>query len=228
MTSFKDELARYDAKLIRATEDYLARYDQHAKYKVKLKRNPDAKLTTTRAHVDRWMKDNRAQKVWTIIKNKAPALEAQEFIRTILKARSNAVGLVNRIAHHNGKYEYWKKRYSKEASELRTTKLPLEEIAERLEAMASDLRDLAEFRAYDIADDLKVSRQDLNGSRAMKLFVQSVSILIHEISGERRYGELATLTEIAFPSHKLDIEKIRDLLRQPSTRRKQAAKSARR
>ena len=57
VSSFKDELARYDPEPVEINAGA-----------VRVNPKPD------RLHIDRWAEDDRAQEVWAAIKEKAPAL----------------------------------------------------------------------------------------------------------------------------------------------------------
>jgi hypothetical protein len=179
-------------------------------------------VSASRAHIGRWAKDGRAQEVWATIKENAPNVDAQEFIRLVLKARSDVVALVNRIAMGKDYRDYWIDKYSRATSRLWSSKRSLAAIAQELEVMADGLRQLHEH--FSIPQDAAVSREGTYNARARKLFARRLSSFFHELFGQWRDWEVLVLTEIAFPGQKLDEDQIR-AMRRPSTRRERRSTS---
>ena len=166
-------------------------------------------LDADRRHLTSWARDNRAEEIWTTIKENSPATEAQEFIRGVLQARFNAEGMVLRADILEFRCKHAAILFPKSAKEDAITRV--------LDIFASVL----------VFDDLEVSRKDQNGSRVRKIFVQFVSEFPHNISDQWRDWEVLALTEIAFPGRKLDENQIRNWSRRSTTKHGRAAKALR-
>ncbi|HEY5130848.1 MAG TPA: hypothetical protein VIJ35_26775 [Bradyrhizobium sp.] len=237
MVSFKNELARYDAKLERSRADestwnWVKLGDGQRLLNGSAKQHEERinnrSLDDDQRHLTAWQEHDDVEKVWDKIKKNSPTIEAQEFIRTVLAVRLTAEDLVLRVDIHDHFSKDGMKQFTKQKNEVLLSKRPLAERIEAVKAQMDILQIIAKWPAPFISDDLKVSRQGSSSKRAQVVFVHLIDRFIRKISGRRMYGEITILTDVAFPGHKLDIEKIRDLLRRRSTRRKQAAKSARR
>jgi hypothetical protein len=167
------------------------------------------RLTAHQQHLHDWIEDERAQEIWSAITKRAAAADAQEFIRSVLKARSEARGLIARLAHRKAERAATLDRCANIAAKLFASNCSPSEIADRLESMADSLRDLDEFWAFLIPDDVEVSRKDQSGTRERKLFAQQISRIVHKLCEQWRDSEVAALTEIAFPGCAVDEEQIR-------------------
>src|ERR1035437_4797538 len=69
-------------------------------FKDELRRFPWPKSSAIRQHLTRWRDDYRAEEVWKKIHAISDCISAAEFIRVVIKARSEAGGLVPRLNHY--------------------------------------------------------------------------------------------------------------------------------
>lgn len=192
--SFKDELAYYSAELTAARDDAVAPAD---------KGKPAKRLTAHQQHLRDWMDHEViARDIWARLKASSPDLDAQAFIRAVLKARTRALGIVKSLAIHKAERDRVLSRSAERAADCFSGRLSLTEIAERLECMADNLRDLDDWHTHTVPPDYPLPRR-LQGSdqhRARRLFVQAVGRMVREHSGEWRDADVASLAEIAFPT----------------------------
>jgi hypothetical protein len=224
--SFKDELKHYSDRLEAATklaikEGQIAaseaqralaermtdvsdqQYGRSLSRALTAAKASSKRRTMDQQHLHTWMKDFRAQEVWTALKNSRPDINAQEFIRNILRTRRVAVATVNRMALHKFHREQWKKKYRRGTSELlaSNSKFSWQEIATELRAIADECDDLHLIGELSRQGEsrLQVSKKDQKGSRAPMLFAQQVSKLLLRLCGRWHDQEVLILAEIAFP-----------------------------
>jgi hypothetical protein len=123
VSSFKDELARYDPELVEIDADV-----------VRINPKPD------QLHIRRWAEHDNAQEVWRNIKEKAPALDAQEFIRAVVSAWHGARGLIQNAEDLERLRDQGRKVYRAEIKKLLASQLSIPEMASRLGDFAKGLR----------------------------------------------------------------------------------------
>jgi len=157
-----------------------------------------------RAHLQRWLDHDETENVWRKISRAADQLKAEDFIRFILSARGRAAGLVPTLDFHaEAGRRYLAAHEARIKNALKSSK-SLSEIADVLEAAASD------FRLHDSVLDIKlsglsvnaVSRKDENGSQARRAFCLTVGEFLNEKCGVWMDDEVAALTDIALPRKK--------------------------
>jgi hypothetical protein len=211
ISSFKDELARYDPEPVEIDADV-----------VRINPKPD------QLHIRRWAEHDNAQEVWRNIKEKAPALEAQEFIRAVVSAWHGALGLIQNAADLEILRNRAKKMYRAEINKLLVSQLSIPEMASRLEDFAKGLRQWDDWPPGPFVPyGVKVSRKDQKGSRVRKIFAQQVSDFLHKHCGVWLDEEVATLTEIAFPGRELHADDIRANRRPTKTSERSRRKAPR-
>jgi hypothetical protein len=209
--SFTDELKAYSVRLTRARDAAVA---------PRRRGRPTNRLTAYQQHLCDWMEDDRAQDIWARLKERAPNLEPQDFIREVLAARARAVGTVKSVAIHKAGRTYWMHKYGTAAAALFSSRHNLSEIADKLEYMAEGLRDLDEhyaFMARHHGLEEEVSRQGCDDRRARRLFVRQIAWLLYKHCSEWRDGDNKALTEIAFLAlGEVDEAQIRAMRRAPA------------
>jgi hypothetical protein len=141
--------------------------------------------TTDLRIIERWINHPDRETDWEIIRRAAPDLPAAEFIKEVLGARRKAVSHVNRMygagSHLTGFQEEWN--------------------ALRKKALSAGVLAAANalyIRAYRfLADEYQPSRQDIRGSRLLRLFSDIVGDYLHEKCGRWLDVQTAHLAEIA-------------------------------
>jgi hypothetical protein len=179
-----------------------------------------------RAHLQRWINDDRAEQIWEKIQSAARSndlwLPPGTLITEILGARRVAIAI-----RHRGKL---RQRYRNAAGEMERVAKFLRkphpygmpsyprssELARMLDDAASYFRKVVE-PSRNVPGVLKFSRQ----ARSHTIFMSSVSNYLKGITGRWLDKEVGVLTEIAFdlPDH-IDPEEVRGARRQRPGRKK--------
>jgi hypothetical protein len=175
------------------------------KFKDELRKYPWPRSSAIKAHGKRWQEDDRSEDVWQKVSKAAGAqLRPDDFIRFVVKARGRAAGLVYILDFHTeAGRRYLAAHEARIKAALKSNK-SLSEIADILEAAASDFR----FHDAMLDETLSelpvnaVSRKDQNGSQARRAFCWILFEFFKERCGKWMDDEVATLVDIALPRNK--------------------------
>lgn len=173
------------------------------KFKDELRKYP-GRGGAIRAHLKRWLDDDRTENVWRKISRAVDQLKAEDFIRFVVNTRGRAGGLIPTLDFHTEAARRYLAAHEARIKDAMKSSGSLSEIADVLEAAASD------FRFHDSWLDSKlsglsvnaVSRKDENGSQARRAFCLTVGEFLNEKCGLWMDEEVAMLTDIALPRKK--------------------------
>jgi len=187
-------------------------------FKDELRRFSWPKSSEIRQHLTRWRDDDRTEEVWQKIRANSDGISAEEFIRVVIRARSEAGGLIPRIDHYRRECEHSIRYHKEEITKALKSTQSLSEIADVLDAAAEGFRAIDGRLAADLADFPPnfITQKDESISLMRKVFCHRIGTFFHEKCGRWMDDQVGTLANIAFPGIKN--ENIVDQLR--ATRRR--------
>jgi hypothetical protein len=159
-------------------------------------------LKDDRALLERWLEDERANEVWSVIRVHVEQYEGptgvdapMQFIRFILttkKAAERENEVIPKITEAKAAAKKLLSRLRTEIAEgIRT--LPDEKLVPFLESTVAELRAF-----HPIVTSPPRVRSGKNGSRARTLFIRDVSALVRDVTGKWLDEKVGIITEIAF------------------------------
>jgi hypothetical protein len=169
-------------------------------FKEELRRFTWPKSSAIRQHLSRWRDDYRTEEIWQKIRAKSDCISAEEFIRVVIKARSEACGLIPRLNRYHRECKHSIRCHEKViVTALRSTQSP-SEMADVLDTAAADFRSIDDRLAADMADfptDL-ITQKDQSISLMRKVFWHRVGTFLHKRCGEWMDEQVGMLADIAF------------------------------
>src|SRR5690242_17250909 len=196
--SFEAELIafRNSLKPARFKKDKLVKLGAAAPMQLLDLVKPGNRNTADLQIIERWINHPNREAIWKIIRRWAPDLQAAEFIKEVLRARRKAQSHINRIygaANIKGGYPARFAGFQDEWNALRKKELSAEVLA---------AADNLYLRAYDLLnDEYQPSRQDIRGTRMLRLFSEIIGDYLQAKCGTWLDVQIAQLAEIA-----LDLE----------------------
>jgi hypothetical protein len=146
--------------------------------------------------IERWINHPDREAIWKAISHAAPNLQPAQLIKEVLRARRKAQSHVNQMygaTNIKGGYPVRFAGFQDEWNALRKKGLSAEVL------LAANL---LYIRAYDVLDDeYQPSRQDIRGSRLLRLFSEIIGDYLQATCGGWLDVQTAQLAEIA-----LDLE----------------------
>jgi hypothetical protein len=169
-------------------------------FKDELRRFTWPKSSAIRQHLSWWRDDPNAEGIWQTIRAKSDRISAEEFIRVVIRARSEAGGLIPRIDRYRREREHSIRRHEKEIAEALKSNQHLSEMADALDAAAEDFRAIDGRLAADMADFPAdyISQKDQDITLMRKMFWHRVGTFLHKRCGEWMDEQVGRLADIAF------------------------------
>jgi hypothetical protein len=188
--------------------------------------------------LDRWLIDERAEEDWAKInqlaKGQGRRLQPQTLVTIVLEARHIAATrkqLDSGINKTTAKYSQLANQaedLGQLFAELSDEEDPTSDSARTFVCNSRQYIRLSKWAANvlrELADSLpsltagaRMSRSDRDGSAERTAFMSRVAHHLSQLCGRPCHGEVATLTEIAFPGREISIEQVRNAIARPTTR----------
>lgn len=170
------------------------------KFKDDLRKYPWPRSTAIRAHLQRWSDDDRSEDIWRKVQRAVGSeLTANDFIKFVIKARSKAGGLSPSMVQRQVFRAMTVEAHEKRIKDALKSNATLSEIADVLEAAASEFRDIDGFYV-DRLKQLPVnapSRKYQGGSQAVRAFCLELGEFFKGRCGRWLDPEVAALADIA-------------------------------
>jgi hypothetical protein len=147
--------------------------------------------------INRWRRDERAEKVWQKVTRQRPGAEPVEFIKAVLRARRMAGATIARKVGHRREWSKALTDLKKHVTALPESLDPLV-VAEVLLHKAQEIRELCDLWVPDDGLNAPFSLSRKRGSRKRRLFIQIMSQYLIEHFGRPFDEDVAVLCEIAF------------------------------
>jgi hypothetical protein len=182
------------------------------KFKDELRKYPWPRSSAIRAHLQRWLDDERADDVWKAVSKAAGAnLGTEEFIRFVASTAMSSRALPVRIKTYKREAGAALSGYGARVAEAFGSNKSLGEIAELLEEVAWQLRFRERVAMLDRYPAGAISRRQKGDSQQRRAFSLSMSDFFEERCGKWMDDEAGVLLEIAFGPKGDDIsQEVRD------------------
>lgn len=152
-----------------------------------------------RAHLRRWLDDDRADNVWKAVSKAAGAnLGAEEFIRFVASTAMSSRALPVRLEAYKREADAALSGYGARVTKAFGSNKSLSEIAELLEEVAWELRFKERIAMLDRYPAGAISRRQKGDSQKRRAFSLSMSDFFIERCGKWMDNEASVLLEIAF------------------------------
>jgi hypothetical protein len=190
------------------------------------------------ALLDRWALDARSEEVWSKIRQRAERQDQhpkpQTLVAIVLEARQIAatrkrlVDGMNRTTAAHLQFAKQAEDLGQLFAELTGEDDPTSDSARAFACNSRQYVCLSKWAAKvlrEMADSIpsimvgtRLSRSNRAGSAERTAFMTRVAHHMNELCGRPCHGEVATLTEIAFPGHDISLDQVRNATTRPTTR----------
>ena len=181
-------------------------------FKLELKNYKRPRSSAIKAHLQRWLDDDRTEAVWTKV-NKAAGekLTPGELIQHVIRARAKTAALPAQIAYTALERDFVKKWHAPQIKQALAKGKTLSEIADILEDAAFEMRLIEKVSLLATYPAGVISRKNQDGSQARRAFSLIMSEFFKQRCDKWMDNEVAVLLDVALPRKEAtDIQEVRD------------------